>query len=330
MSKKIILVVVTFLSMNVARTQDFHLSMYDAGPLFLNPALTGVVDGTWRIHGQYRTQWKAVNYKPYNTALISFDAPYKKWGFGIQLANSRAGIGNYNALQCLVSAAYTIPLTKNKAHNLSFGVQAGGTQKSMEYQLYTFNNQYITTNGGGFDQSLATNETFASQSIIIPVVNAGAMYYYAKQQSKINPFIGFSSFNLLEPTETFFGSNNKLPMRHYLHAGARLNLTELVYLLPKVLIMKQGKADEQTFALDAGFYFKHAQLYFLSGMVYRTKDAAILMFGAKKNNYIAKISYDFNTSTLNPNTNGRGGFEISFTYVKLKEQAKGKKICPRL
>jgi type IX secretion system PorP/SprF family membrane protein len=328
--KKLILGIVAALSLNAAKTQDFHLSMYDAGPIFLNPALTGVVDGTWRVHGQYRTQWKAVNFKPYNTALLSFDKPIKKWGIGAQIMNCRAGIGNYNCLQGLISLAYTVPITKDKAHNFSIGVQAGGTQKSMEYKLYTFNNQYITTNGGGFDQSLATNENFASQSVIIPVVNAGAMYYYAKQRSKLNPFVGFSSFNLLEPTETFFGGSNKLPMRHYLHAGVRVNITELFYLLPKVLIMKQGNADEQTFAMDAGLYFKHAQLYFLAGMVYRTKDAGILSLGAKKDNYIAKVSYDFNLSTLTPATSGRGAFEISFTYVKLKDKAKGKKICPRL
>ena len=32
-----------------ARAQDAHLSMYDAAPLFLNPAMTGVVDATFHI-----------------------------------------------------------------------------------------------------------------------------------------------------------------------------------------------------------------------------------------------------------------------------------------
>ncbi len=45
------------------KAQDFHLSMYDAGPLFLNPALTGVVDANFRVHAQYRNQWKSVAYK---------------------------------------------------------------------------------------------------------------------------------------------------------------------------------------------------------------------------------------------------------------------------
>ncbi|HYG51554.1 MAG TPA: PorP/SprF family type IX secretion system membrane protein [Flavobacteriales bacterium] len=328
--KRILFILTGCALMNNVRSQDFHLSMYDAAPLFLNPSMTGVIEGDWRIHAQCRTQWRAVNFKPYNTALLSFDAPVGKWGFGAQIIEARAGVGNYNALQGTANIAYTVPLSKNKAHNLSFGVQGGVTQKSVEYKLYTFGNQYVTTNGGGFDQSLNSNETFASQSIMLPVVNAGLMYYYAKQQSKLNPFLGFSAFNLIEPKETFFMANNKWPMRFYAHTGVRVNITETIYLLPKVLVMQQGNATEQTFAVDGGFYFKHSQLYFLAGLIYRTKDASIVSLGARKNSYIAKVSYDFNMSTLTPNSDGRGGLEISFTYIHQKEKPKGHKICPRL
>jgi type IX secretion system PorP/SprF family membrane protein len=328
--KKIFLLLALGLSFSTSRAQDFHLSMYDAGPLFLNPAMTGLHEGDWRFHGQFRTQWRAVNFKPYTTGMLSFDIPYKKWGFGAQIMNYRAGVGNYNALQAVLSIAYTVPLTANKAHNLSFGVQAGGTQKSIEYQLLTFNNQYTTSQGGYFDNTLNNGENFGTQRLIIPATNAGILYYYGKQQSKLNPFIGLSSFNLLTPTESFFNNNNKLPMRHYLHTGVRINITELFYLLPKVLIMNQGTANEQTLACDAGYFLKHGETYLLAGLVYRNKDAAILSLGARKANYIARVSYDFNTSSLSPVSSGRGGFEISFTYMKLREKPKEKKICPRI
>ena len=55
---------------------------------------------------------------------------------------------------------YTLPLNANKTHNLSLGVQGGVSQKSVEYQLHTFNNQYVTTNGGAFDNSLSNGENF--------------------------------------------------------------------------------------------------------------------------------------------------------------------------
>ncbi|MBC7864015.1 MAG: PorP/SprF family type IX secretion system membrane protein [Bacteroidia bacterium] len=331
--KKIIpiLILIFFLTGNrSAKAQDFHLSMYDAGPLFLNPAMTGVVDATWRVHAQYRNQWRSVAFKPYSTALISFDAPVKKWGFGGQVMNMRAGIGNYNVFQAMFSTAYQVSFDKNKYHNLSLGLQAGVTQKSVEYKIFTFDNQYVTTNGGGFDQSINNQESFQRQSMILPQVNAGAMYYYSRMQSRLNPFIGASAFNLTQPKETYFGASNNLPMRIYIHSGIRVNITEQFYILPKMLIMMQKNAQEQTYALDAGYFMGGSELWLLGGFVYRSKDAAIISLGARKDNYIAKLSYDVNISTLSATSSGRGAFEISFTYMGRKPKVKQVKSCPRL
>ncbi|HRP52913.1 MAG TPA: PorP/SprF family type IX secretion system membrane protein [Fluviicola sp.] len=314
----------------ISFAQDAHLSMYDAAPLFLNPSLTGVVDGSFRVHGQYRTQWKAVNFKPYTSALISFDMPVKKWGFGVQINNFRAGAGNFNALQGLLSAAYYVPLNKKKSHILNFGVQGGITQKSLEYELLSFNNQYTLNNGGEFDQTIVSGENFGGQSKIIPMLNAGISYYYSKPQARLNPFIGFSAFNLLEPNESFFGNKEKLPLRFYTHLGTRINITELFYLIPKVLIMNQKKFSEQTFAVEAGYFLKSAETHLLAGIIFRSKDALIATIGARKDRYILKVGYDFNVSSLNRASTGRGGFEISFTYIHKKYKKTEAKICPRL
>jgi type IX secretion system PorP/SprF family membrane protein len=312
------------------KAQDFHLSMYDAGPLFLNPALTGVVDANFRVHAQYRNQWRSVAFKPYNTALISIDAPKGKWGFGGQITNMRAGVGNYNVLQGLLSVSYAVPLDKNKFNNLSFGIQAGATQKRIEAGLYTYDNQYSNTNGGYFDQSQPSGETFNRQSFVTEQVNAGFMYFNSKQQSRLNPFFGYSAFNLTNQKETFYNTNNKLPIRHYLNAGLRINITELFYVLPKVLIMMQKNATEQLYSVDAGYFFKEQEFYLLAGINYRNKDATVVYIGARKNNYIAKIAYDTNTSSLKDVSKYRGAFELSFTYMGKKSKTKELRHCPRL
>ncbi len=314
----------------LGRTQDAHLSMYDAAPLFLNPALTGVFDGNWRIHAQYRTQWKSVNYKPYTSALISLDVPKGKWGFGGQITNFRAGIGNFNVLQGAASVAYTTPVDKRKRHNISFGIQAGLAQKSLEYQLLTYDNQYTTSNGGGFDQTISSNENFPSQSVIVPVTNVGFMYFFAKQEARLNPFIGVSAFNLIEPKESFLANDNSLPRRFYGHVGARINFTETFYVVPKVLFMQQREFREHTYALEAGFYLKGSDLYLLGGLIYRNNDAGIITFGAKLDQIVAKVGYDFNISSLSTVSSGRGGFELSFTYIHKKIKPQTAKICPRL
>lgn len=330
MINRLLSVVFIVMASAFARCQDGHLSMYDAAPLHLNPAMTGVFEGNWRLHAQYRTQWKSVNYKPYNSALLSLDLPKGKWGFGGQILNFRAGIGNYNVLQGLVSAAYTTPIDKQKSHNISFGLQGGLSQKSIEYQLLTYNNQYTTSNGSGFDETISANENFSGQSLIVPVANAGIMYFFAKQETRLNPFVGISAFNLIEPRESFLNAENRLPIRFYGHIGTRINITETIYLLPKILFMKQRKFQEQTYALDVGFYLKSAEIYLIGGLVYRSSDAGIVTLGAKMDNFVAKVSYDINVSSLSTVSSGRGGFELSFTYIRPKNKPQTAKICPRL
>ena len=330
MIKKILFSFFLTLGVTSVNAQDGHLSMYDAAPLFLNPAMTGVFKGDWRLHAQYRTQWKAVNYKPYTTALISLDIPVKKWGFGIQMSNFRAGDGNFNVLQGSISAAYTTAIDRKKSHNLSFGIQGGMNQKSVEYQLLSWDNQYTTIGGGSFDETINSEEVFQGQSLTTPVVNAGLLYFFANQQSRLNPFIGISAFNLTEPQETFFDKDNRLPMRFYGHVGTRINITEQFYLIPKVLFMQQEEFQEQTYAIDAGYYIKSSDMYLIGGVVYRNEDALIVSIGAKMDKFVAKVAYDVNISTLSTVSTGRGGFEVSFTYMKQKRKPKTEKICPRL
>ncbi|MDG1330847.1 MAG: PorP/SprF family type IX secretion system membrane protein [Crocinitomicaceae bacterium] len=328
--KRLLIIIIFVGASFLGRSQDAHLSMYDASPLYLNPAMTGVFEGNWRLHAQYRTQWKSVNYKPYNSALLSLDVPKGKWGFGGQISNFRAGFGNYNAAQGMASVAYTTPIDKGKGHNISFGLQAGLAQKSVEYQLLSYDNQYTTSNGGGFDQTISSGEDFQGQSIIVPVTNAGVMYFFSKQQAFLNPFVGVSAFNLIEPRETFLGNDNDLPMRFFGHIGTRINITETFYVLPKVLFMYQREFQEQTYAVDVGYFLKGAELYLIGGLIYREADAGIITVGAKMDHFVAKIGYDFNVSTLSTVSSGRGGLELSFTYIHIKNKPKTAKICPRL
>lgn len=330
MKKHLIIITIIFLGVFRSQSQDAHLSLYDAAPIFLNPAMTGVFEGDWRVHGQFRTQWRAINFKPYTSALISFDKPCKKWGFGGQISNFRAGIGNFNSLQGILSAAYTTSIDQSKNHNVSFGIQAGINQKSVEYQILTFNNQYSTNNGGEFNTTIDANEDFSGQSLINPVLNAGILYFFAKQESRFNPFLGVSAFNLTQPQESFIDFDNRLPIRYYAHTGVRINVTETFYVLPKVLYMRQREFQELTLAADFSYYLKGSEIYLLAGAIYRNQDAAILSIGARMDNYIARVGYDVNVSSLTTASNGRGGFEISFTYMGSKDKSTTGKICPRL
>lgn len=327
--KKYSLIVLCVFAFANANAQDFHLSQYDAPPMFLNPAMTGMFDGAFRIHGHYRTQWAAVATKPFVTAGLSFDMPIKKFGVGLQVFNYRAGVGQFNVFSALLSVGYDVVFDKPQYHHLALGVQGGIVQKSVNMNKLAFGNQYTTANGGGFDAGIANGETFTNTNFMIADINAGALYYYAKENTRLNPFIGFSAFHLTQPQETFFGNSNKLPIRYYIHGGTKINVNEKIQLLPKFIYMSELNAKEITGTLLLHYFLKD-DTYLIFGPTYRNKDAAIIEAGIKKGSYIARISYDVNTSSLKTASNYRGGFEISFTYIARRSKPNPYANCPRL
>jgi type IX secretion system PorP/SprF family membrane protein len=325
----VVLAVTLALSVNTASAQDFHLSQYDAPPLFLNPAMTGMFDGKFRIHAHYRTQWAAVATKPFTTMGLSFDMPVKKFGIGLQVMNYRAGAGDFNVLSALLSVGYDVVFDEAKNHHLALGVQGGIVNKSVNYNKLTFGNQYTSANGGGFDTGLPTGEIYSNASLLIADVNAGFLYYYAKENVRINPFVGLSAFHLTQPNESFYDKTNKLPIRYYVHGGLKINVNEKIQLLPKGIYMKELNATEYTATLLLHYYLKD-DTYLIFGPTYRSKDAGIIELGLKKGQYTARVSYDINTSSLKTVSNSRGGFEISLTYIARRNKPNPLANCPRL
>lgn len=315
---------------SVIVAQDFQLSQYDAPPMFLNPAMTGMFDGHYRVHAHYRTQWAAVASKPFTTAGVSFDMPVKKFGIGAQVFNYSAGAGRYNVTSALLSFGYDLVFDKDNNHHLALGLQAGMLQKSIDVSTLTFANQYSGLNGGTFNASASSGETFSSASFAMEDINAGFLYYYAKASSRLNPFVGYSVSHLTQPTESFFGASNRLPSRSYLHGGLKINVNEKLQLLPKFLYMTQKNVSSTTATLLFHYFLKDSDTYLIFGPTYRTNDAAILELGLKKGNYLARVSYDVNTSGLKAVSASRGGFEISLTYTARRSKPNPLANCPRL
>lgn len=315
----------------VGRAQDFHLSQYDAAALNVNPALTGIFKGDYRIHGHYRTQWAAVATKPFTTGLVSFDMKHdKNWAFGGQIANFRAGNGGYNVVSFLPSASYKRAFGADKFHFVSVGLQVGFFQKSINASSLTFANQYVKTNGGEFNTALSSGEVFANNGIFKLDANIGAMYYFSKPNNRINPFGGVTFFHLTKPTESFLGESNRLAVRPQIIGGTRVVINPRIALTPKIFYQYQDKASEFTYAISSQFYLETYDIFLLGTMIFRNKDAAIFEFGAKYGNFIGRISYDINTSSLNSVSSGRGGTELSLTYIFNRPNPNPIPTCPKI
>lgn len=330
--KKLIYTIGLVIGTTGAFAQDFHLSQYDAAPINFNPAMTGLFKGNIRLHGHYRTQWSAIASKPFQTGIISADMPLKgkKLSLGLQVANFRAGTGNYNVFNPQLAVAYDFKLDKNNSHHISAGASFGVHQKSVDMNKLTFGAQFTPTNGGGFDTGLDNMENNTSNSYLIIDANAGLIYYYGKESSRVNPFVGVTFRHINQPKESFFSQDNNLPMHMWFHGGCKVNINERISLLPKGIYMSQQKASELTTTLLVHYYFKKSDAYMIAGPTYRNKDAAIFQAGLKYGKFTYMLSYDINTSSLKSVTNSRGGLELSVTWINRKIDPNPIKTCPRM
>lgn len=330
--KKIILAAAFSLGVGLVQAQDFHLSQYDAAAINLNPAMTGLFKGNLRVHGHYRTQWSAIATKPYQTGLIAVDMPLKgkKLSLGVQVANFRAGAGNYNVFNPQLTAAYDFKLSKNNAHHLSLGASVGGHQKSVDMSKLTFGAQFTPYNGGGFDTNLPNGEATSANSYFIVDANAGLMYYYGKESARVNPFVGATFRHINQPKESFYSQDNRLPMHMFFHGGAKVNINEKISLMAQGMYMNQKEAQEITSTVLLHYYLKKSDAYLIFGPTYRNKDAAIVAGGLKLGKFTYLLSYDINTSSLKSVTNNRGGLELSVTWINRKIDPNPVKTCPRM
>jgi len=331
MIRRILFTGCLILALGKLPAQDFHLTHYDAAKIYLNPAMTGMFDGYYRIHANYRNQWSAITANPFQTAALAFDMPVKRYGVGVQVMEDRAGLGNFNVFQINFSGAYDLQCDKNNIHHVAFGLEAGVMQKSVDFGRLTFDDQYSMVDGGTFQQTLPNGETNRSESIYMLDVSAGALYYYAKEGSRINPFVGFSAFHLNQPTETFYGYSNKLPIHYIIHSGARIGINERLQLQARFLYMFQTTAREMVVGCLANIFLPNSDSYLIVGPSYRSaKDAFIMEVGLKKGAFTYRMSYDVNTSTLKPATNNRGGIEFSVIYIAKRNTPVIAPNCPRL
>ncbi len=342
--KHITLVCMVLMLAGSAVAQDIHFSQFYASPLTLNPALTGRMNGDYRLAGIYRAQWRSLSTDPkfnaYSTPAASFDIPFvfgKKKnnaiGAGILFVNDITNNRRFNTLQAIASVAYIKALDKDFKHQLSLGIQGGMRQTTIKTSEFIFGDQF---NNGVFDPNITSIDNIGNNSKTIPVFNTG-LFYSARLAKQFTIFSGFSLFNIGEPTEsqlqrTF--NDSKLPMRWVVHGGIDWGITERISFLPGVIWMTQAQAREINFGANFGFDVsttpgKEATLYL--GGWYRWEDAVSPMLAIElMKRFRVGFSYDVNTSSLNTATNNRGGFEVSLIYIgRIMRINEVNLFCPR-
>lgn len=309
---------------------DPHFSQYYANPLWLNPALTGVINADLRINANYKSQWASVN-NAYQTTAISGDfRPTEKIGIGVTILNQSAGSGSYNHFQGYGSFSYSIRIGQEGNQRVSFGMQAGMINRSFSMNELQFASQFEP--GSGFNPALNSMENFGGGSKTVFDANAGLFFYDGDPLKKFNFFGGVSAGHVsrpMDPIAGISGANNKIPIRYAFHGGMKIKAGPNFDVTPNALYITQQQSSIKAVGVSSELKFG-ADRGLMIGGLYRFEDAAIANVGYRFSNLVAGASYDFNTSTLNRATNGQGGIELSVSYVFRKRIREPEPVCPRL
>ena len=264
--KKILFLLLPVIILSGSRlcAQDNMYTQFFNSPIYLNPALTGQFDGDLRMTMIYRNQWTSVpgNFS-YTTASIDYNMP--QFGGGVGLLLNRSSEGTAYLVNNSIAGTYAYSVG-GEGFVLSFGLQAGIANRTIDYNKLVFDDQ--------LDPRIGIVPGASSAADAIPFNNK----FYFDSGAGINLVVG--EFNIggavqhiNQPNESFTGTPAKLAMRDVAHISYRWDLDadqnmyddEKSYVIPSVVYSKQYTA----YTLSAGVQYKrgnvNAGLWYHSG-----------------------------------------------------------------
>jgi type IX secretion system PorP/SprF family membrane protein len=306
---------------------DPHFTQYYVHTSWLNPALTGLFDGDYRVSGIYRNQWGNVA-SPFSTIGAAAELPTgNNINLGLNVITQKAGDGGYTYTTGYGNFNYTgVRFGANEEHRIAMAIQGGIIQRRFNPSKLVFSDQWNPATG----TLRPTQEVFNKTSSVNFDAGAGLLYYDAAPGKKANLFAGFFASHITQPENEFI-DNEKMPVRYTAHAGVRLALSETLSLTPNALYLSQGNASEKMLGLYAQLRAA-ATTDVLLGVNCRIKDAIAAHAGFTYNNMVLSVSYDINTSELGKMTRGTNSFELSISYTGRKKARTPEVefVCPRL
>ncbi|MEM7571471.1 MAG: PorP/SprF family type IX secretion system membrane protein [Bacteroidota bacterium] len=333
-----------FLCSSFLSAQDQHFTQFFASPLTLNPALTGLYQGRYRVSFIHRDQWPQALDSPYSTFSAAADFRYHlnpnkrrykdAFGVGMLFYTDRVSSVNFSTNQIMLSGAFHKALDKGSSQTLSIGFQIGIAQRNISYDELSFEDEFNGEDGytpGLTDERLPENNFAFGDSQI------GLNYSYAPEGG-IGLFVGAAMHHISEPEQSFYLEStvddpvqvsSKLRRRYSGYINLRLPIGEGIEFSPRALAYSQGPH----LAINAGANFRFllnqdrgAALH-LGGWIRPVQNeedfsisSAIALLGIEYSDFTVGFSYDLGLDQLPANWRQRNAFEISVTYLGHAEE----------
>lgn len=330
--KFVMLLVVVFSKATIA--QDIHFSQFTETPLYRNPALAGIVHGDVRVQSVFRSQWNSVA-NAYKTASLNAEYKMKVGNLndyltaGVQLFHDKAGTIQLTSTQVLPVVNYHKSISSVRNAYLSIGFMGGVVQRRFNRAKMTTNSQY-EGRGDGEPLTKARYSYLDGSAGMSLNVNFG-------EKPENNLVVGAAYHHFNRPRNSFFVANNIILQPKYVFsAGVKFGITEMTTLTLEADHMRQATYQEflggVLYGLKLGSDYDRPDYILHGGAFLRWNDALIPTIRLDYNPFSFALSYDINISKLSSSTYGRGGFELSVSYVGFLNRDNSSihaVLCPR-
>jgi type IX secretion system PorP/SprF family membrane protein len=347
MKKIQLAVLMTVFSATIALAQDRHFSQFYSSPLTLNPALTGAFDGKYRVGTNYRDQWRGLLEQPYQTFSFGADlrlaAPFvdaksnDKMGIGLLFFRDIVNTLDFSTTQIALSGAYHKSLAAlDNSQYLSLGFQMGLTQRNVNYDALTFQDQWNGITG----YTLPRGERLPENNFGFMDLSVGTNYSVVFAP-KTSLFIGAAYHHFNKPNVAFFKGDAipKQPLLPRISAQIAgqfpINPLNTIIMSPRILFASQGPHLE----VNAGANFRaivdntYGTALHLGTWVRPVKsddgvnfDSIVFTAGLELNNILFGFSYDLSLPNLQRYRKSANTFEFSLIY--LGEFENDELLCP--
>jgi type IX secretion system PorP/SprF family membrane protein len=315
--RKIILIGLTIQLSAICFSQDIHFSQFFEAPLWRNPSLAGIFTGDVRVQAVYRDQWNSVT-NAYKTGSLNaeYKMPIGKANdfvtVGLQALYDKAGTISWVSTHILPALNYHKSLSVDRNSYLSLGFMGGPVFRRFDRSKMTTNSMY---------DGLGDGETFAQPNYTYMDGTVGMSYNTQLNENPDNNiFLGLAYHHFTRPKNSFYQNSSAIVEPKWVgSAGVKFSVTPASYVTLQADYSRQVKFNEMIagalYGVKLGEDLEHPSYTIHGGAFLRWNDALIPVIRLDYTPFSVAFSYDVNLSKLKTSSYGRGGFELSLSYV---------------
>ena len=328
---RLFLILLSFLGCSLfSIAQDPHFTQFTAAPFTVNPAYTGVFNGTARFMSNYRQQWANL-VDPFTTMLVAGDVKVGAYdpengqhpfNIGIQFMRDQSMGGAFKSSYGGLMASYHVKLDEADNQSIGAGLSINYGNRRIDFSDISFDRQFTS---GGFNLSLPNGEAAMQNMKPFYSIGAGLLFKVNNPISGTFFDVGFSGYHFNKPIQTVMDDDRQvLPVRWSGQVTFQQYLSDVSILNLKALYQKQSEVDYLLAGVSVARIFGEYDEHILgAGLWYRSGESFAPHVFLESNNIRLGFSYDITYNNLKKVLTPASSFELSLLWRVGKMLDKG-------